>query len=149
VACWITAGAALSACIPPDDQRPGLWLGASSAESFATDWSFTEAHREVALEVQTPYWIPHSVTIWCVSVDGDLFIAARDPDTKRWPGWVAERNDVRLGIGEEIYEGRATQITDEETVAALRAAYQAKYELPPRAEGEGPPMRYWRVVPRG
>lgn len=149
LACLIAAGAALSACIPPDDRRPGFWLGTSSAEPFATDWSFTESHPEVALEVQTPYWIPHSVTIWCVSVDGDLFIAARDPDTKRWPGWVAERNEVRLGIGEEVYEGRATPVSDEETVASLRAAYQAKYELPPRAEGEGPPMRYWKIDPRG
>jgi len=136
------------ACIPPKDQRPGLGL---SGEVAATpgDWSFSDAHREIALQVQTPYRLPHSVTIWCASADGELFVAARSPEEKRWPGWVADRPDVRLRIGEQLYEGRLSQLSDEDELARVRAAYSAKYDLPNPPPQGGPPMRYWRVEPRG
>ncbi len=134
-------------CIPPDDRRPGLWLSGESAD-FPSDWSFTDAHREIAIEVATPYLLAHSVTIWCVAVDGVLYVAARDPDEKNWPGWVATEPDVRLGIDDKVYEATLAPLDDEATIAALRAAYAEKYEFPPRQPGEGPPMRYWRVASR-
>jgi hypothetical protein len=145
VAAWVICVA--SGCIAPDERRPGLWLPGEAAAP-PSDWSFTDAHKEIALEVATPYLLAHSVTIWCVAVDGELFIGARDPDDKNWPGWVGSKPDVRLGIDAKIYEGALAELEDAETIRMLQNAYAAKYELPPRTSGEGPPMRYWRVDSR-
>jgi hypothetical protein len=138
----------LLGCIPPSDQRPGLWLPGEKA-AFPTDWSFSDAHREVALEVRAPYGLPHSVTIWCVSLDGQLYVAARDPDEKRWPGWVADRPDVRLGVDGRIFEGRLVRLDDPDRIARVRSRYAAKYERPDPPPEDGRPMRYWHLAGPG
>ena len=138
---------ALAGCIAPQDSRPGMWLTGTPAPP-PSDWSFTDDHREIALEVRAPYFLPHSVTIWCAALDQHFYVAARAPETKNWPGWVERRPDVRLLIGDEIYEARLALIEDSAQVARVRAAYTAKYALPdPPPEG-APPVRYWLVEPR-
>jgi hypothetical protein len=117
-------------------------------ESFPADWGFTDAYREIAIQVRTPYLIPHSVTIWCAARDGRLYLGARDPDEKTWPGWVDDAPDVRLRIGEDIYEVRLEPVTGATELAAIRGAYGAKYQLPALPPGEAAPIRYWVVVPR-
>lgn len=139
---------ALASACQPSDRRPGLWLAGEPAP-LPDDWGFTDAQREIAIEVQTPYLLPHSVTIWCASVDGALYVGARDPDAKRWPGWVARDPRVRLGIAGRLYEAELVPVADPERIAAVRRAYAAKYALEdPPPEG-APPIRYWRVDPRG
>ncbi len=145
IAAWSALFAA--ACIAPEDQRPGLWLSGEETPA-PSDWAFTDAHKEIALQVATPYFLAHSVTIWCVSVDGTLYIAARDPDTKRWPGWVEDKPEVRIGIDGKVYDAELARLDDAASIRDLRSAYRAKYDLPPAVPGEGPPMRYWRVDPR-
>ena len=131
-------------CIAPDERRPGLWLSGERT-AFPSDWSFTDVHPEIAIEVAAPYLLAHSVTIWCVSVEGVLYVAARDPDEKNWPGWVAADPEVRLGIDGKLYEASLERLDDAGTVAALRGAYEAKYALPSRDAPDGPPMRSWCV----
>lgn len=136
-----------SAC-QPSDRRPGLWLSGEPAP-LPDDWSFTDAQREVAIEVRTPWALPHSVTIWCASADGALFVAARDPDEKRWPDWVERDPAVRLGIDGRLYDAKLVRVEDPARIATVRRAYAAKYALEdPPPEG-APPVRYWQVVPRG
>ncbi len=145
------AAAALIAalgCIEPLDRRPGTWLSGDVVTEFPADWSFTDQQREIAIEVRTPYLLPHSVTIWCGSLDGVLYVGAREPDTKRWPGWVERDPEVRLGIGGQIYEGRLARVDDPDRVERVRSAYSAKYELPDPPREGSPPIRYWRVDPR-
>lgn len=138
---------ALAGCLDPKDRRPGLHLSGPVVE-FPADWSFTDSHREIAIEVSTPYLLPHSVTIWCVALDGDLYVGARDPESKSWPGWVEADPDVRLKIGDDVYEARLAVIEDPGPVARLRRAYAAKYELPDDASRASVATRYWRVEPR-
>ena len=146
---WLAVGvAALAAgCMDPVDARPGLWLSGEPAASPPGDWSFTDAHPEIAIQVATPYLVPHSVTIWCVSVDGDLYVAARNPDEKRWTGWVDRDPEVRLGIGSTLYDARLVPLEEEDVLARVRAAYREKYDYPDRSAGAAPPMRYWSVRP--
>ncbi len=141
------AGMLLAACVDPDERRPGLWLSGEEASQPA-DWSFSDAHREIALEVAAPHLLAHSVTIWCASVDGALYIGARDPDEKRWPGWVEANPRVRLGIEGTLYEAELVRLTDPEAIEVVQEAYRTKYDLPPRRAQDAPPMRYWRVAPR-
>jgi hypothetical protein len=137
------------ACIDPSDQRPGLWLSGDPMQGFPESWSFSNDHREIAIEVQTPHLIPHSVTIWCAVVDDELYLGARNPEDKRWVGWVKRDPDVRLRIGETIFDAKLAVLDDADRTASVRAAYTEKYDLPASTESEGPPMRYWRVRPRG
>ena len=144
----ITVAACLAGCIDPKDQRPGLELHGEVVQQIPSDWSFTNANREIEIQVATPYWIPHSVTIWCAAVGGELYVGARNPDSKRWPGWVERDPNVQLRIGDRIYAVRLSQIDAADEIAQVRRAYVAKYDLPdPPPEG-GPPMRYWSVEPR-
>jgi Uncharacterized protein conserved in bacteria (DUF2255) len=149
VSTGILLALAASACFNPSERRPGTRLSGEAVASLPSDWSFTNAQHEIAIEVRTPYWLPHSVTIWCASDAGALYVAARDPDDKRWPGWVADDPDVRLLIAGKIYEVKLARLDDPEQIARVRRAYAAKYQLPDTPPGEGPPVRYWRVVPRG
>jgi hypothetical protein len=146
----------LLACLDPSDRRPGTWLSGEVVAELPSDWSFTDANKEIAIEVPTPYLLPHSVTIWCAALDGALYVGARDPDTKRWPTWVDDDPEVRLGIGGKTYEVALAPLdesADAPTLARLRAAYAVKYALPAvpadAPPGSIPPTRYWRVGPRG
>lgn len=136
----------VTAC-EPSDRTPGLWLS-GEITAFPDDWSFTHEHKEVFVEVSTPYFVSHSVTIWCAALDGTLYIGARNPDEKNWPGWVDTDPNVRLKIGEELYDVALEPLDDEEILTALRAVYAEKYELP-QTSGDAPTnTRYWRVVER-
>ena len=139
---------AIVGCFDPQDQRPGLLLRGETVEAPPSDWAFTNEYREIAVEVRTPYLLPHSVTIWCAELDGELYIGAREPDTKRWPGWADRNPDVRLQIGSQIFEVRLVPLDDAERIASVRVAYAAKYDLPATAAGSGPEIRYWRVASR-
>lgn len=139
---------AVAACFNPSERRPGTRLSGEVAAGLPADWSFTDAQPQIAIEVATPYWLPHSVTIWCAADAGRLYVAARNPDEKRWPGWVERDPNVRLLIGDTIYEVKLTRIEDPERIGQVRRAYAAKYQLPDSPPGEGPPMRYWSVGPR-
>ena len=89
------------------------------------------------------------LTAMCASVDGALFVGARDPDAKRWPGWVDRDPQVRLGIDGRLYDAKLVPVGDPDRIATVRRAYAAKYELDaPPPEG-APPIRYWQVAPRG
>jgi hypothetical protein len=135
-------------CFDPQDQRPGLLLRGEAVAAPPADWAFTNDHREIAVEVRTPYLLPHSVTIWCAELDGELYVGARDPDSKRWPGWVDRNPDVRLRIGSQIFEVVLIPVDDAERIASVRVAYAAKYDLSGAPSRSGPAIRYWRAESR-
>jgi hypothetical protein len=140
---------ALCACIEPSDRRPGTRLSGEVAE-FPADWSFADAHKEIAVEVSGFLGLPHSVTIWCATLDGALFIGARAPETKRWPAWTDEDPNVRLKIADEIYEVRLTPLEDAATIERLQGAFATKYAIaaPDPGAPPPPPSRYWSVGAR-
>ncbi|MDE0061747.1 MAG: hypothetical protein OXP09_12450 [Gammaproteobacteria bacterium] len=133
----------LSAC-EPQDQRPGLWLS-GELQSYPEDWSFTDEHLEIAIQVAAPYFLPHSITIICASFEGDLYVAAYRPETKNWPAWVTDDPNVVLKIGENLYEARLTRMEDPLAIADTLGAYARKY----RQTGSIPTsVWFWRVDPR-
>jgi hypothetical protein len=136
---------ALAACTP-DDRRPGLWLDGEVQQQFPLDWSFTNEHPEIYIEVATPYLLRHAVTIWCAEVGGRLYVGARDWESKRWPGWVDGDPRVRLQVGADIFHGRLEAVTDPDVFAVVAAAYADKYRLG-GASGSAS-QRYWQVKPR-
>lgn len=135
----VVALALVMGCIGPSDRRPGLALPGNVSAAPA-DWGFTDEHGEIAVQVRTPYLLPHSVTIWCASLDGQLYIGARDADTKNWPGWMEARPSVRLGIAGNLYDGTVVRVSDPTERTRIQEAYAEKYQSGvARAE-----IRFWR-----
>ena len=133
----------LGAC-EPKDERPGLWLR-GELQPYPEDWSFTKEHFEIAIQVSAPYFLPHSVTILCAAMGGDLVVGAYRPETKNWPAWVTHDPDVVLKVGEALFEARLARIEDPLTIANALGAYTAKYRL----QGSLPTsIWFWRVGPR-
>jgi hypothetical protein len=143
----VAAVVVVSAC-SPSDRTPGQWLRGNVVDTVPQDWTFTDEFKEIYVEVKTPYFIPHSVTIWCGQVDGKLFIGVRDPETKNWPGWMDKNRDVRLKIGDDIYSVAASDLSDEETLAKVRSAYAKKYDLPTATNDKPRKVRYWSIITR-
>ena len=145
----VAACASLFACVDPSDQRPGLWLSGEVAAP-ASDWSFANEHPEIYVEVTTPYGIRHSVTVICASLDGALYMGARNPSKKRWVSRVKRNPDVRLKIGERVYKARMSPISmdDDESIATVRRAYAQKYNRPEKPPANAPPIQYYRVTSR-
>lgn len=148
---WIPAVLALVALslvlgCEPQDRRPGLWLTGTPRE-FPSDWSFTDAIPEIAIQVHTPYLLPHSVTIWCAEVNGDLYVAAANPEDKNWPGWVREVPEVRLKVGDDVYDVTLDELTEPERIAPVQRAYAEKYHLDGQGSEGTSSVRYWAVEP--
>ena len=128
IACVLSITVSLACSIEPSDQRPGFGVSGEVAQQPIQDWSFTSGAKEIFIETATPYFIPHSVTIWCVTLDNQLYIGAWEADTKRWVANVARDPNVRLKIGDEVYEQKLEPIADAATIARLNAGYASKYE---------------------
>lgn len=136
-------------CLNPKDRRPGLRLTGERVTEPVADWSFTDQHREIFVQTRTRYLLPHSVTIVCASRDGKLYVGARNPDEKRWVQQVARNPEVRLKIGDKLYDVRLAVVEDPAEQRLIGAAYRAKYGWADRPPSERPPMRYYRVLERG
>jgi len=133
----------MAAGCQPSDQQPGLWLS-GNPQPFPDDWSFTQDTLEVGLQVVTPYFLPHSVTIWCVSLDGDLFIAAAEPETKKWPSWVNDDPNIVIKVGDQLFDAHAEPLRDAATLARLKNVYKEKY----KRDLSDVDAWYWSVTPR-
>lgn len=142
----LAIAALLSAC-SPNERRPGMVLSGEPA-AYPSDWTFTDSAKEIAIQVHTPYLLPHAVTIWCAEVNGQLYIGASAPESKRWPHWADEKPDVKLGIDDHIYEVHLAQLTDAAEIAQVQQAYKAKYQLPDTPPQNAPSVKYWHVTPR-
>lgn len=82
-----------------------------TASAPVPDWSFVGDSTPCAVEVRPVD--PHSIRANCFSRDGELYVGALFAPRKRWPTYVAQSSEVRVKLGDRIYELRATRITDE------------------------------------
>jgi hypothetical protein len=107
--------------------------GELSGETKAvpSDWSFSDAVETIQLETRPAN--PYSVNIWGVGVDGDFYVAAGDAEST-WARHVADDHNVRLRIGEAIYEMRAVRDKSPESRERFLAAVKQKYDFEPDDE---------------
>jgi hypothetical protein len=110
----------------PDGTRPGWRLPGADVAEPVPDWSFSDAVGEVAFETQAP-WGRHSVTIWCATLNGRLFIATDSRKEKRWVKGLESNPDARIAIDGRVYPVRAERVEDPEVWASVVDAYARKY----------------------
>ena len=71
---WPALALLAAACsLEPSGERPGFWISGEVARELVSDWSFTDGVEEILIETRTGYGLPHSVTIWCVAIDGQIY----------------------------------------------------------------------------
>jgi hypothetical protein len=139
----------LASCsIDPSDERPGLRLSGEVHQQPVEDWSFSEDSGEIFIETVTSYWIPHSITAWCVTVGDELFVSADYADKKSWVANVARNPNVRLKIKGKVYEQKLVPVTDPTTIASIDSGFVRKYEYEEEdyEVDEDMTVGYWRVV---
>lgn len=118
----------------PKDRRPGLWLSGEVADT-PDDWSFVVDYPEIFVETHPWYGIPFSVTTVIGTRNGRLYVPSiydgekPFPGNKYWNSVIADNPDVRLKIGDRLYEMRATWVRDideyREGVRALADKYDS------------------------
>lgn len=118
----------LLAC-QPLDERPGTWLSGQRTAKGVTDWSFTSAIDEIFIETKPWYGIPHSTTIWCVDLDGQLYVGSYGEEKKAWEEAIAQEPDARVSIEGQIYDVTLFPVNDPELDDALTDRYHEKYDM--------------------
>jgi len=92
---------------------------------------FSDTIETVQLETRPDD--PYSVNIWGVGIGDDFYIAAGDASSA-WVRGIAEDPDVRLKIGDSIFELHAVRTDGEAEIDAYLAAVKKKYDFEPEPD---------------
>jgi hypothetical protein len=117
----------------PRQRTPGLWLKGNLVATPVTDWSFTDQVSTVEVQTRTWYLFPHSVTTYCVSYNGQLYLdsfyppGVEYPHGRSWNENVARDPHVRLKIENNLYDVTLVHVTNPAEKAALRELKAKKY----------------------
>jgi hypothetical protein len=103
-----------------------------------TDWSFTDKVPNIKLQTESWYGLPHSVTINCLSYNGQLYVSSVFPagTPRSWNDNVMRDPHVRVKIGNNLYDRTMVQVTDpaeREAVLQARAKKYPDLKIPPNA----------------
>jgi hypothetical protein len=127
----------------PKGRTPGLWIKGEPVTTPVTDWSFTDKIPEIKIQTQTPFLLPHSVTIWCAAYNGNLYVTSSRG--RQWVEDIIRDPHVRLKIADKVYDGTASVVDDPAEKAAVLQARGRKYP-----QWKGPPasaLTVFRVNP--
>ena len=130
----------------PRDVTPGLWLRGEVVTLPVESWQFTDDVDEVFIETRPWYAIAHSTTIWCVQLEGNLYIGSYGDDVKAWETHVLRNPSARMSISGGLYEVLVTELDNPAVNHEVRAAYDSKYDMEAVFGAEIPEWRFYRVT---
>jgi hypothetical protein len=115
----------------PHDRVPGLWLTGELVTTPVTDWSFLENVPNIKIQTQTRFLLPHSVTINCLSYNGQFYVSSTRPAgvQRSWDANVMRDPRVRIKIGDKLYDRTLVLVTDPAEKEALVQVREKKYQL--------------------
>jgi hypothetical protein len=120
----LMAAALLFAACGPIVMIPGGALSGTLKPAPA-DWSFTDAIDNVQLETRPGD--PYSVNVWGIGAGKDFFIAAGE-SSNTWAQHILEDPNVRLRVGDDLYELVAERTDSEADRNTFIERAQAKYD---------------------
>ena len=129
---WLAA-ALLCAC-GPVGPIPGGKLSGELVTQPVTDWSFSDEFKNI--QIETTLDDPYSVTLWCATNEGQLYIAAARGAESTWAQNLLDDPRSRLRIDGKLYDRRAVQVTDTEETDAVLRMFVAKYDFDLPSEEE-------------
>jgi hypothetical protein len=109
----------------PRGRVAGLWLKGETVTAPVTDWSFTDKIPEIKVQTQTPFLLPHSVTIWCAVYNGNLYVTSARG--RQWVENTIRDPHVRLKIADKVYDRTLSLVDDPAEKAAVLQAKGRKY----------------------
>jgi hypothetical protein len=104
---------------------PGLWLKGERVANPVNDWSFTNKIQQIKIQTQTPFLLPHSVTIWCAVYNGNLYVTSSRG--KLWVEDIIRDPHVRLKIAGQVFDRTLSVVNDPVEKAAVLQAKGEKY----------------------
>ena len=113
-------------------RAPGLWLKGELVTTPVNDWSFTDKIQAIKIQTNTPFLLPHSVSIWCAVYNDNLYVTSYRG--RLWVEDVIRDPHVRLKMGGQIYDRTLSLVNDpEEKAAVLKAKWQKypQWKVPP------------------
>lgn len=108
---------------------PGGSLSGKVATDLPADWSFSDDEKNVQLETRPSD--PYSVNLWGVGIGDRFYVASGRGGEAKWVKHIAENPDVRLQIGDTIYELRAVRVPVETDGDRFLEALERKYHWEP------------------
>jgi len=119
----------------------GFWLTGDPVTTPVTDWSFTDAISNIQIETRTWYLLPHVVRTDIARDDAQLYLFSeyfapnpgqpdhRDdfPNGRFWNRMVVRDPNIRVKIGNRLFQMRAYPLTDRSQMAVARQAFLSKY----------------------
>ena len=138
--------AALLMGIGPFDRLPGARLVGGLVDGPIASWRFVEKAGQCQLETRPQY--PHSVTVNCWHLDGQLYIGCMRCQGKVWSRYVVETKLARVKIASQVYRVTLERTTDPQE---MTLSWAARWDLLGRARPVGSvPEHYWlyRVTSR-
>ena len=124
--CWILLLGGILGC-GPLGPFPGGELDGESILRPPEDWSFTEAHRTVQLEVLLDD--PYSVNVWCVTTGGKLYVGAGRGESSVWARALLEDGSARVRVGTALFDVNSARVTSVAEIEAFLDALAKKYEV--------------------
>lgn len=137
--------------LEPRDRTPGLWLKGNLVTTPVTDWSFTDKYQTVKVQTRDRLLLPHSVTTYCVSNNGQLYLTSvyapglQYPHGIHWNENVARDPHVRIKIGDQLYDQVLAHVTDPAEREAVIQAKAKKY--PQQVIAPGSYINVFHVLP--
>jgi hypothetical protein len=119
--------------LEPHTTTPGLWLKGDLVTEPVSDWSFADKYRNIMIQTNTWYLIPHSVRTDCFFYNHQLYVASpyspgvQYPHGTIWNEHVARDPHVLLKIGNQLYDRTLMHVTDPAEVAAVLETAVKKY----------------------
>jgi hypothetical protein len=115
---------------PPTDRSfsckmPGLWLKGEPVTTPVTDWAFTDQIPQIKIQTETPFLLPHSVTIWCAVYNGNLYVTSYRG--RQWVENIIRDPQVRLKIADKVFDRTLSIVNDPAEKAAVLQAKGRKY----------------------
>jgi hypothetical protein len=111
----------------PHERIPGLWLTGNLVTTPVTDWSFTDQAFTLHIQTHTAYLLPHSVTTYCATLNGHLYVGSSNPPVRHWNKEALADPHARLGIGDQMYDVTLVPVTDPAELEALLVNRRKKY----------------------
>ena len=106
-------------------RAPGLWLKGDLVTTPVKDWSFTANMQTIKIQTNTPFLLPHSVSIWCAVYNDNLYVTSYRG--RLWVEDAIRHPQVRLKIGGQLHERTLSLVSDPDEKAAVLQAKGKKY----------------------
>jgi hypothetical protein len=122
----VVALSAMLASCGPLGPVPGGELNGELASDRPGDWSFSNAHKTIQLEVRPSD--PYSVNLWCVASNGNLYVGAGQGASSAWARALLEDGRARVRIDTTLYAVVAPRVTAPDEIQTYLEALSAKFE---------------------